>query len=254
MAWFKRKKEESLEDKYKRLVDFYSGLIASKPETLRELISDGKELLALENHSYQVGNYAEIAMMQWRHRDDPRATIDAMYDAYKALLEYRLKIDPDHNYAMREFGGTVDWDMVYSLFWVNGRSVPLELYNARDLEDRYYDYSRYLTCLITDNVPPDDLKERTTKFSKNHSALVDKNFKDVLKLLGMFETTETPEKIIHRLNVNWQKRRNSSYYRQIAPGMAGSDYSNDLSLDFHLASALKRKKISADSIHQWIWA
>lgn len=252
MVWFKPKKTLP-EDKYQSLLNFYSEMTESKAEILRELISEGKELLALENHSYHVGDYAQIAMMQWRHQDDPRPAIENMHVAYKKLLEYRLKIDPDYNYTMRQFTGTVDWDMVYLLFWFNGHSVSLELYNAVDVEDRYYDYSRHLTCLITDNTPTKDLSEKTLAFATKHSGLLDTNFKDVLKLLGEFETTETHEQIIERLNSNWLKRRNSSLYRNVAPGMAGSDDSNDLSIDFHLAGALKKKSITADTLHQWNW-
>lgn len=84
--------------------------------------------------------------------------------------------------------------------------------------------------------------------------MVDREFRDKLRLLDSAPDSDEREALITRIEGNWPKRRNAGFYQSSAPLQAGHDASNDLSLDYQLAGILRRLGIARPhSPHAWRW-
>ena len=163
-------------------------------------------------------------------------------------------VDPDRLLPMSAIAGITDWDLVHSLFWLTGSPEPVVLHFPRLLEERYFTYSRFILHRVTSAAAPPSLANAVDQFQTGADALVDRDFRDKLRLLESAHDADEREALITRIESNWPKRRNSGFYQRSAPLQAGHDASNDLSLDHQLACILRLLGITRPrSPHAWRW-
>jgi hypothetical protein len=254
MIFWKKKKAETLEEKFARLLDFNERLIESTRLSIDNIKISGDIRLALSNYSHLIHDHCDTALMLWRSGKDPRQIIADAHDVYNEMVSYRNQFDPDAIFTMAQIQGTADWDLLYSLFWLIGKHEPFDFYFADYQTGRYFIYSRYILCKTTNTKIPDDIEFLTMEAQKNNNDFVDKNFRDLLMLfddrLGESET----QIIVERITSNWYKRRNLDFYYSDAADCAGHDVSNDLSIDYQLACILKRNRwVFPENPHFWRW-
>ena len=163
-------------------------------------------------------------------------------------------VDPERLLPMSAIAGITDWDLVHSLFWLTGSSEPVLLHFPRLLEERYFAYSRFILHRVTGAAVPRSLADAVDQFQTGADALVDRDFRDKLRLLDSATDADEREALITRIEGNWSKRRKSGFYQRSAPLQAGYDASNDLSLDHQLACILRLSGITRhDSPQAWRW-
>lgn len=251
--FFRRKpKPETLPEKFSRVLAFKAEMIASAPGRIRQLVNAGDIRLALENHSHLVADWSDVVVMQWRRGDDPRPAIGQARQAYRAMLAERDRLDPEHAIALSAIAGITDWDLVYSLFWLNNEPAEPLLHIPRMLDERYFAYARYLLHRTTGSAVPDQLAEAVERYKQSGSGLVDRNFSDLVALLEAEEPAAGP--LAARIAASWPKRRRLAFYNTSAPLNAGFDASNDLAVDYQLACIVHARGWQfTDSPHYWQW-
>ena len=254
-GWFTRKRQpETLPEKFTRLLGFHANMIVSTRAAIAELKRGDQRALLVQNYSHLVSDHSAIAVMQWRRGDDPRAAIAETHAAYREMIACLDRVDPDRRLPMSDIAGITDWDLVHSLFWLTGVPEPLVLGFPQLLEERYFAYSRYVLHRVTGEAVPPALAEAVEQFQTGADEMVDREFRDKLRLLDGAPDADEREALITRIEGNWPRRRNSGFYRRSAPLQAGHDASNDLSVDHQLACILHRLEIKRPhSPHAWRW-
>jgi hypothetical protein len=253
-GFFRKKKPESLPEKFTRLLQFHADMAASTRAAIAELKRGDQPALLIENYSHLVLDHAEIAVMRWRRGDDPRAAIAATHEAYREMIACLDTVDPEGRLPMASIAGITDWGLVHSLFWLAGSPEPVRLQFPRLLEERYFAYSHFVLHRVVDAAVPRPLAEAVERFQTGANALVDRDFRDKMALLDGAPDAAVREALITRIEGYWPRRRNAAFYRTSAPLPAGHDASNDLSIDHQLACILQRLGISRpQSAHAWKW-
>lgn len=251
---FRKRKIETLDEKFTRLLSFSRSMVESSQSAISDFKKSGNVPMALSNFSHLIHNYSEIATMRWRSGQDPRDSIRQAHDAYCDMVAYRSHFDPDHQIPMIKIAGITDWDLIYSLFWLNGKSEPFEFVFPDYLSMRYFAYSRYILHRVTDTEIPEILRNAVENFHSEYGELVDQNFGDLLILLDDRARNEEVGAIVARVETNWRKRRNTKFYHSSAPLLAGHDVSNELSIDYQLACIVKKQGWHfPESPHLWRW-
>lgn len=253
---FKKKKPqpESLPEKFTRLLAFHAETSVSTRALIAELKRGNQPQLLLWNYSHLVYCFSEIAVMRWRQGDDPRDAIAQAHGAYLEMMACRDEIDPGGRIPVESIAGITDWDFVHTLFWLVGSPEPVRLHHPGVLQERYPAYSHYLLCRTTGVAVPPALADAVERYKNGSEALVDRDFRDKLELLDGAPDLDRREELLTRIERNWRKRRNDGYYAKWAPIQAGTDASNDLSVDHQLASILHVTGVTRpQSPHSWKW-
>jgi hypothetical protein len=250
----RKQKPESLPEKFIRLLAFHAETAASTRTLIAELKRGNQPQLLLWNYSHLVYDFSEIAVMRWRQGEDPRGAIADARSAYLEMMACRDEIDPRGQIPVESIAGITDWDFVHSLFWLVGSPEPVRLQRPELLNERYSAYSHYLLCRTTGLAVPPALAAAVERFKTGTEALVDRDFHDKLELLDGAPNVDRREALITRIERNWRKRRNDGYYAKHSPIQAGTDASNDLSVDHQLACILHRiGETRPQSPHAWKW-
>lgn len=252
--FFRKTKAESVPEKFARLLSFRESSAKSTASLIQQLKLENNVALALENYSHLIDDHSDISVMLWRRGEDPRQAIIRVHQAYKEMISYRYSLDPDHNIPMDEIAGITEWDLVYSLFWLIGKKEEFDYHFPYLYSERYFAYSRFILHRITDTDIPEPLSAAVESFQLTFHDLVDRNFRDLLMLLGDEQPDDEVDVIVARISSNWLKRRNLNFYQASAPLLAGFDASNDLSVDYQLACILKKNGWQfAENPHFWRW-
>jgi hypothetical protein len=253
--WFgKKQKPETVSEKFTRLLRFHADMVVSTRAAIAELRRSDQPALLIENFSHLLHDHSEIAVMQWRRGDDPRTAIAETHEAYREMIACLDAVDPDRLLPMSAIAGITDWDLVHSLFWLTDSSEPVLLHFPRLLEERYFAYSRFILHRVTGAAVPPSLGNAVDQFQTGADALVDRDFRDKLRLLDSATGADEREALITRIEGNWPKRRNAGFYQRSAPLPAGHDASNDLSLDYQLACIPRLLGIARPhGPHAWRW-
>jgi hypothetical protein len=240
---------ESLPAKFARLLAFHAEMVASTRAAIADLKRQDQPALLISNYSHLVGDHCQIAVMQWRLGQDPRAAIAAMHTAYHEMIACRAAVDPDRRLPMAQIAGITDWDFVHALFWLAAMPEPVQMHFPRLAEERYFACSHFLLHRVTGTDVPGPLAQAVAGFQSG-DGLAARDFRDKLALLD----GEASDALIARIEGYWRKRRRDGFYQSSAPLLAGFDASNDLSVDWQLACILRVKGIARPhSPHAWHW-
>ncbi len=252
--FFRKKPPETLPEKFDRLLAFHDDMAQKTSAAIEQFKAENDPALALSNYSHLVHDHCEISVMQWRQGSDPRPAMGRMHAAYREMLAYRDAVDPSRTIPMEKIAGITDWDLVYACFWLIGQTEEPQFHFSRLLDERYFTYSRYLLHRLTDTAIPDAVAAAVHRFQSGHDELVDRNFRDLQRLVGDAPPAGEVDAIVARIEKNWLKRRGAAFYNSSAPLPAGFDVSNDLSVDYQLAGVVKKQGWEfPGNPHCWRW-
>ena len=245
---------ETVAAKQVRMLGVYRELAASSSAIIAQARQAGDVALTLSNYSHLIGDLGSLAVLLWRLGEDPRTVICEAHDAHDAMIAFRDLADPAHGLTMGQISGITDWDQIYTLFWLTGRSVEPVFHHPHLLAQRYFAYSRWQLLRLTGRPQPDDLAATVERFRTRHDELVDRHFADLVALLDGLPDGEAACAVARRVAESWSRRRRSAFYQASTPVNAGFDAANDLSIDHQLAAALHRRGLDCPAgPHRWQW-
>jgi hypothetical protein len=210
-----------------------------------ELLTFGKEAIAVRNQYTATFNQVLIGLMDWRRGDDPRPQFEIAVDAH----EHFLSLARDHGIQHQIYYKST----VLAMFALMGQTV-----DPSEEDGGYYKMNRwplYTSCVAhaLHNVALDSRRaELLSHYLSKHNVLEDKSVKTYLMLTGVMTGDRSTAELVVDGNKNWEARKSN---RSFAGASVEDGYGNYNSwfVDILLAASIKKAGWDGDGIHVWRW-
>jgi hypothetical protein len=251
MVWF-RKKEISTDENIRQIVMFTQQSVDFTKDIISQNKNTGDVALVLRNYADLIGDYLKLSVINWRQGEPPLDLILKAHEAHESLIEYRNTFDPEQTVSMSGYQTITDWDHLYSMFWLADLPYQMEFYFPDYLNNRYFTYSRFLLHSVQEIDVPEDIHKKAMLFSTSNNDLVDIHFKNLLSLLDEAIPQSDMMERVSFLNTQWEQRKTSGYYSRSCAYLAGQGTTNNFSIDYQLASVIKKMGWDVETVHKWI--